>query len=103
MTPLPKKKDPSITFLNKYGYNVIKMPRTGIEPLQIIGRDETLKNLGSLSDIWTTDPDNPPPTPGKPEATVDVNGMTTDALDVSFGLSLLANVLSAFGATVPSL
>ena len=29
---MAKKKDPSITFLNKFGYNVIRLPRTGIEP-----------------------------------------------------------------------
>ena len=39
MSPVPKKKDPSITFLNKFGYNVIKLPRTGIEPLDVIGRE----------------------------------------------------------------
>jgi len=28
-------KDPSITFLNKFGYNVVKLPRTGIEPARV--------------------------------------------------------------------
>ena len=38
---MPKKKDPSVTFLNKFGYNVVKLPRVGIEPLDLIGMDET--------------------------------------------------------------
>src|ERR1700722_5255378 len=36
---LVKKKDPSVTYLNKLGYNVVKLPRTGIEPMDVIGRD----------------------------------------------------------------
>ena len=32
---MAKKKDPSVTFLNRFGYNVIKLPRAGIEPLEL--------------------------------------------------------------------
>jgi hypothetical protein len=99
--PFPKQKDPSITFLNKYGYNVVKLPRTGIEPMDIVGRDETTLNLGNIGKIWTSTVPQPEPGPARPTAAV--NGMKTDALDVSFGLDILANALAAFGATVPSL
>jgi hypothetical protein len=101
MTPLPKKKDPSITFLNKFGYNVIKLPRTGIEPMDAIGRDKTTQWLGPLSKVWTST--GPDPLPGPPHPAAAVNGQRTDSLDISLGLSVLANVLAAFGATVPSL
>ena len=46
MSPLSKKKDPSVTFLNKFGYNIIRLPRTGIEPLDVIGRDHGMQWLG---------------------------------------------------------
>jgi hypothetical protein len=98
---LSKQKDPSITFLNKYGYNVVKLPRTGIEPMDIVGRDETTLNLGNIGKIWTSTVAQPTPGPARPTAAV--NGMRTDALDVSFGLDILANALAAFGATAPSL
>ena len=26
-------KDPSLTYLNRYGYNVVTLPRTGLDPL----------------------------------------------------------------------
>jgi hypothetical protein len=98
---MAKKKDPSITFLNKFGYNVIKLPRTGIEPMDVIGRDEVTQWLGPLSRVWTST--EAAPLPGPPHPASAVNGQRTDALDLSLGLSILANTLAAFGATVPSL
>ncbi len=101
MSPLPKKKDPSITFLNKFGYNVIKLPRTGIEPMDVIGRDQVTQWLGPLSRVWTSA--GPEPLAGPPHPASAVNGQRTDALDLSLGLSILANTLAAFGASAPSL
>lgn len=101
MSPAAKKKDPSITFLNKFGYNVVKLPRTGIEPLDVIGRDQVTQWLGPLSRVWTSK--SPEPQPGPPNPAAAVNGQRTDSLDLSFGLSILANTLAAFGASVPSL
>ena len=101
MSPQTKKKDPSITFLNRFGYNVVKLPRTGIEPMDVIGRDATTQWLGPISRVWASD--EPVPSPGPPHAAVAINGQRSDALDLSVGLSVLANALAAFGAAVPSL
>ena len=101
MSPAPKKKDPSITFLNKFGYNVIKLPRTGIEPLDVIGRDQGMQWLGPLNKVWAST--GPEPLPGPPHPAAAVNGQRTDALELTFGLSILANTLAAFGASAPSL
>jgi hypothetical protein len=38
-------KDPSLTYLNRYGYNVVTLPRTGLEPLLVLGRDQTLTRM----------------------------------------------------------
>jgi hypothetical protein len=97
-----KKKDPSITFLNKWGYNVIRLPRTGIELLDVIGRDaQSMEWLGHIDEIWTST--NAAPVPGPPNHAVPINGQRTDGLDVSFGVSVLAHVLEMFGASAPSL
>jgi hypothetical protein len=101
MSPAPKKKDPSITFLNKFGYNVVKLPRTGIEPMDVIGRDTVTQWLGPISRVWTSG--SPEPQPGPPNPAIAVNGQRTDSLDLSLGLSVLASTLAAFGASVPSL
>lgn len=98
---MPKKKDPSITFLNKFGYNVIKLPRVGIEPMDVIGRDNTTQLLGPLRSVWKSSVPEPPPSP--PRVASQIVGQQTDALDVKFGLKVLANALAAFGASMPSL
>lgn len=98
---LPKKKDPSLTYLNKLGYNVVRLPRTGIEPLDVIGRDQAVQWLGPIAEIWKSA--LPQPAPGPPKPATAVNGQRTDALDVSVGLGILKNALAAFGASAPSL
>jgi len=98
---MPKKKDPSVTFLNKFGYNVVKLPRAGIEPLDVIGIDQTTQWLGSLKTVWQSTV--PVPEPGAPRPASPVNGQKTDQLDLNFGLQILGNALAAFGATAPSL
>jgi hypothetical protein len=94
-------KDPSLTYLNRYGYNVVTLPRTGLDPLLVLGRDQTLTPLGQLGTVWKTA--GPPPVPAAPERAANVEGQKTDKLDLSLGLKMLANALAAFGATTPSL
>jgi hypothetical protein len=93
-------KDPSLTYLNKYGYNVVKLPRTGIDPLLVLGRDKGLTPIGTIGTVWKTP--GPPPQPGPPRPAVAMQGQQTEKLDLSIGLKLLANALAAFGATMPS-
>ena len=98
---MPVCKDPSLTFLNQFGYNVIKLPRVGIEPLQVVGRDDTTQLLGPLSAVWKST--LPIPAPSAPRPAVNVNGQKTDKIELKFGLKILENALKAFGASVPSL
>ncbi len=96
-----KKKDPSITFLNKWGYNVVKLPRADIAPLDLVGVDRGTQWLGALASVWTST--RPTPVPAPPRPASNINGQKTDALDISFGLNVLANALAAFGVDAPSL
>jgi hypothetical protein len=98
---MAKKKDPSVTFLNRFGYNVVKLPRVGIEPLDLIGRDDTTQWLGPLASVWKSSV--PTPAPSAPRPAAPINGQKTDHLQVTFGLKVLASALAAFGATVPAL
>src|SRR6185312_1798019 len=97
---MAKKKDPSVTYLNKFGYNVIKLPRIGIEPMDVVGKDETTQWLGPLRSVWKSEVAEPVVSTPKPAA--QIAGQKTDQMDLSFGLKILANALAAFGATVPS-
>jgi len=95
--------DPRLTYLNDLGYNVVRLPRRGINPLGVLGRDgHSLDYLGTLDQIW----ESPTSTPiaGYPNPVSALNGAATGDLDLSIGLDILANALSGmFGSTAPSL
>lgn len=85
-------KDPSLTFLNKLGYNVVRLPREGIAPLDVLGRDgKSLERLGRLDQIWTSD--EAVPSAGAAQAVGNVNGQKTDDLKLSIGLKVLENII----------
>lgn len=96
-------KDPSLTFLNHQGYNVVKLPRKGIEPLDVLGRDESLEKIGTLAEVVSSTA--PLPVASGPNQAADIDGKKTADLDVAIGLKLLANALSGMAAAVglPSL
>jgi hypothetical protein len=96
--------DSRLTFLNNLGYNVVRLPREGIEPLQALGRDpreNTIENLGAISAIWKAESD--PPVPDPPTDAPNINGQRTDDLKLSVGLDILAGVLSGMGVPGPKL
>ena len=96
-------KDPRLTYLNDFGYNVVRLPRRGIVPLGVIGKDDRSRNwLGTLDQIWTSPV--PVPTPGQPQPVTGMQGSKTSDLKLSVGLEILANALGGmFGGTAPSL
>ncbi len=44
-------EDKAVGYLNRYGYNVLKLPRAGIEPLDVIGDDRHVEKLGTAADF----------------------------------------------------
>jgi hypothetical protein len=91
-------KDRLLTYLNRYGYNVVQVPRAGIEPLDVLGHDESLEKLGTISEVWTST--EPVPAPGAPAPVADLGGQKSDNLDLGLGLKILANALAGMGAAV---
>ena len=72
-------KDPVTTELNKRGYNLVKLPRVGIDPMDVLGREnDSMEKLGSIDEVWTSSV--PVPAIGPPAA---VAGVTTSASDSS--------------------
>ncbi len=94
-------KDSSLTYLNQYGYNVIRLPRPGIEPMQVLGRGQSLEMLGNLSSIWNTT--ESVPAPGAPTALPDIENKRSDKLELSIGLRILANAIQGFSGAMPTL
>jgi len=95
-------KDNSLTYLNGVGYNVIRLPREGIDPLQLLSHGgNALEILGPLSDLVLSGPPAPLVTSDTPAA--NVNGKRTDKLELGLGLNFLDKILSAMGAPGASL
>jgi hypothetical protein len=92
-------KDPSLTYLNGAGYNVVRLPRVGIEPLDVLGRDQSIERLGSLDQMWSSSRERP--AAKGPLDAAGVSGQKTSELKLSIGLKLLSSTLGALGATVP--
>jgi hypothetical protein len=88
-------RDKSLTFLNDKGYNVVRLPRAGIEPLDLLGRDGgSMEWLGRLDTLWRSP--RPIPQPRVPQPATEIEGKTTSSLELSAGLTLLKGALSAF-------
>jgi hypothetical protein len=95
-------KDPLRTYLNNLGYNVILLPRTGIEPLDVLGKDGgSIERLGTLAQMWSSSIAAPQVDP--PQTALGINGQKTASLNLDVGLKFLSNVLGAMGALVPQL
>lgn len=94
-------KDPSLTFLNSAGYNVVRLPRVGIEPLDILGKDKSLERLGRVDQMWSST--GALPTVNGPNDAAAVNGKKSSEMKLSIGLKLLSTALGAMGAAVPEL
>lgn len=95
-------KDPSLTYLNQQGYNVVKLPRVGISPMDILGREAgSIEHLGKLTEIWTSSA--PPPRPKPPKNAASIEGRQTSQLKISIGLKLLSNILGGMGSQIPEL
>jgi hypothetical protein len=94
--------DPRMTYLNDSGYNVLRLPRRGILPLGVIGRDGSAKSwLGTLDQIWTSK--IPVPAVGAPQSVVGLNGEKTSNIEAAVGLDILANALGGMlGGGAPS-
>ncbi len=92
-------KDPSLTYLNGAGYNVVRLPRAGIDPLDILGKDQSVERIGRVDQMWTSD--RPLPAINGPLDATAVSGQKTSELKLSIGLKILSAALGAMGAAVP--
>ncbi len=91
-------KDPALSYLSRLGYNVVRLPRAGIEPLDVLGKDKSLERLGTLGAVWSSQ--SPLPPVGPPRAVADLAGLRTADLDIAVGLNILSAALAGLGTAV---
>jgi hypothetical protein len=91
-----------LTQLKDKGYNVIRLPREGIRPLDVIaGNSSQLEYLGALHTVWTSTAKEPEPY--QPRSTAGIEGGSSRAIKASLGLSILGDLLAGFGVSSPKL
>lgn len=92
--------DKATSYLRQLGYNVVRHPQEGIQPLQLIGRqNNAVTQLGDLHLLITNAP-SALPAVQKDQVATDVQGQTTSKLSVGIGLNLLGSFIGALGGNV---
>jgi len=93
-------RDQSLLYLRDIGYNVIRHPRTGINPLDLVGvqQGEAL-HLGRLSQLVTSATAGYPPVATGGVAT-DIEGQSSSRMKIGIGVSLLGTLVGAMGGTI---
>lgn len=92
--------DRSTKFLKTLGYNVVRLPRQGIEPLHLIGvqKGEAIQ-LGGLDKLLASAP-APMPTIARDEHTTGINGQRSSDLSLSLGLNVLGAIVGSMGGSL---
>lgn len=92
-------KDPILELLKDYSYTAVRLPRTGIAPLQVLQKQSNdLIILGELGQLM-----EPSSTP-YPQVSADkqagfINGKSSRELKLAVGLSMLGNIIGAMTGT----
>jgi hypothetical protein len=91
-------KDNSTTYLATLGYSVIRVPREGIAPCDLIGRDRDVMRLGTLDQLLSN-PNGKPPAPTVDQVAAQINGQVSSKLKLAVGLNVMGNLLGALAGT----
>lgn len=97
-------KDPSIKLLKKFGYNVVRLPKADIAPMQafIVKKGEAMP-LGPLSAIFKPLNGVPAPTLKMDVPAASINGEKTSDLSAGLGISILDGLISVLSGSKISL
>ena len=93
-------RDPLLGLLRQQGYNVVRLPRTGLNPLQVLARQGTnLQPLGVLSMLVESDELPPAIVPDTTVSNLGGNDLHSGSVSVDLGLGFLGNILAAIGSS----
>jgi len=92
-------KDPILTLLKEYSYTAVRLPRTGIAPLQVLQKQgNDLIILGELRQLMEAGPTSYPQVSADKQAGF-INGKSSSELKLAVGLSMLGNIIGAMTGT----
>lgn len=91
-------RDNATNYLAQLGYSVVRIPRAGIAPLDLIGRDRDQMKLGTLDQLLTN-PGITLPTITMDQTASHIIGQTSSKMKLGIGINVLGNVLGALAGT----
>jgi len=92
--------DPFINALKSFGYNVVRLPKPDMQPLQLLSKNgNNLERLGVLTTLLVPGASVPVPTIVSGVPVAPINGSQTGELKIGLGLSILGNVIGALGGS----
>lgn len=94
------RPDPLLNTLKDFGYNVVRLPRTNIRPLQLFEKqDNDLVFLGDIGKLFIEGKKAPLPEISPDELAGFINGQRTRDLSLNVGLSLLRGIIGSLGGS----
>jgi hypothetical protein len=90
--------DEPIRYLKNLGYNVVRLPKADILPLQVfVRKGDTLQPLGSIESVVVTGENIPVPKIKRNVKMPDISGGRTSDIGIKAGLDILGNIIDAMG------
>jgi hypothetical protein len=92
--------DPFLMYLKSFGYNVIRLPKADVKPLQVLARQgNDLNRLGDLATLLMTGSNIPLPPLSENTRAASISGQRTSDLSIGVGLSIMASIIGAMGGS----
>jgi hypothetical protein len=92
--------DPFVAYLKSYGYNVVRLPKADIQPLQVLSRQgRSLGRLGDLADIMVSGEAIALPEVRQNVPAANISGQKTSNMNIGIGLNILGTIIGAIGGT----
>ncbi len=93
--------DPLLMYLKSFGYNVVRLPRTDIHPLQVTARQgKDLNRLGELATLLVSGSNIPLPALSENIRAANISGQRSSDLSIGIGLSILGSIISVMGGSM---
>lgn len=90
-------KDPALSYLNDFGYNVVRLPRADIRPLDLVGRHRGhVERIGRLDQLISPSK-KPQPQVRWNSQVSGLEGQLSDQLDFSFAAKIVAAFVQGLG------
>ena len=92
--------DPYVKTLRDFGYNVIRLPRADVRPLQLLAKQgDSLNRIGELTTVLHAGAHVPLPKIVENTRVAAVSGGRTGDLSLGIGVSVLGSVIGAMGGS----